>query len=48
MAALPDYSVRYSPKARNIRLKVTRENGLIVVVPAGYDEEKIPALLKQT
>ena len=47
MAALPDYNVRHSPKARNIRLKVTRENGLIVVVPAGYDEEKIPALLKQ-
>ncbi|QNI70894.1 M48 family metallopeptidase [Cyanobium sp. NS01] len=47
MAALPDYNVRHSPKARNIRLKVTRENGLIVVVPPGYDEEKIPALLKQ-
>ena len=47
MAALPDYIVRHSPKARNIRLKVTRENGLIVVVPVGYDEEKIPALLKQ-
>lgn len=47
MAALPDYNVQHSPKARNIRLKVTRENGLIVVVPAGYDIEKIPALLKQ-
>ena len=46
-AALPDYSVRHSPKARNLRLKVTREDGLLVVVPKGYDEKKIPALLNQ-
>jgi predicted metal-dependent hydrolase len=45
--ALPDYSVRQSPKAKNIRLKVTREDGLLVVVPRGYDERKIPSLLKQ-
>jgi len=31
----------------NLRLKVTREDGLLVVVPKGYDEKKIPALLKQ-
>ena len=46
-AALPDYSLRHSPKAKNLRLKVTREDGLVVVVPKGYDEKKIPALLKQ-
>lgn len=46
-AAFPEYSVRQSPKAKNLRLKVTREEGLVVVVPKGYDEKKIPALLKQ-
>lgn len=46
-ATFPDYSVRYSPKAKNLRLKVTREDGLVVVVPKGYDVEKIPALLRQ-
>lgn len=46
-AAFPDYSVRHSPKAKNLRLKVTREDGLLVVVPKGYDEKKIPALLRQ-
>jgi predicted metal-dependent hydrolase len=46
-AALPDYSVRHSPNAKNLRLKVTREDGLLVVVPKGYDEKKIPSLLKQ-
>lgn len=45
--AIPEYSVRQSPKARNLRLKVTREDGLVVVVPKGYEEKKIPALLKQ-
>ena len=45
--ALPDYSVRRSPKAKNLRLKVTREDGLCVVVPRGFDEKRIPALLKQ-
>lgn len=45
--ALPDYSIRHSPKAKNLRLKVSRENGLLVVVPKGYDERLIPTLLKQ-
>jgi hypothetical protein len=45
--ALPDYKVRYSPKARNLRLKVTREDGLCVVVPKGFDVGKIPPLLQQ-
>lgn len=45
--ALPDYHIRQSPKAKNLRLRVTREEGLVVVVPKGYDESKIPTLLKQ-
>jgi predicted metal-dependent hydrolase len=46
-AVLPNYGVRHSSKAKHLRLKVTREDGLLVVVPKGYDEKKIPALLKQ-
>lgn len=45
--ALPNYSIRHSPKAKNIRIKVSREEGLLVVLPKGYDEKKIPSLLKQ-
>lgn len=44
---LPEYNVRHSAKARNIRLKVTPEEGLVVVVPRGYDESKIPAILNR-
>jgi predicted metal-dependent hydrolase len=43
--SLPEYTVRHSAKALNIRLKVTPEDGLIVVVPRGYDESRIPAIL---
>lgn len=44
---LPKYNVRHSAKARNIRLKVTPEDGLTVVVPRGYDEGRIPATLNR-
>lgn len=41
------YQVRVSPKARNVRLRVTLQQGLEVVVPKGYDEKKIPGLLER-
>ena len=44
---LPNYSIRRSPKAKNLRLKVTHQDGLCVVVPKDFDEKKIPPLLKR-
>jgi predicted metal-dependent hydrolase len=44
---LPEYTVRHSAKTRNIRLKVTPADGLCVIVPSGYDETKIPAILQR-
>lgn len=44
---LPEYRIRQSRKAKNVRLKVTREEGLCVVIPYGFDENKIPAILKR-
>lgn len=44
---LPDYRVRHSPKSKSLRLKVTRDEGLCVVVPPGFDETKIPDILKR-
>jgi predicted metal-dependent hydrolase len=43
---LPDYQVRHSSKAKSLRLRVTRDDGLLVVVPRGFDEKRIPPLLK--
>jgi predicted metal-dependent hydrolase len=45
--ALPDFQVRRSPRSKSLRLKVTRDEGLCVVVPAGFDEKNIPAILKR-
>lgn len=45
--ALYNYRVRVSPRSRNVRLKVTLQHGLEVVIPCGYDEGKIPSLLKR-
>jgi predicted metal-dependent hydrolase len=39
------YSIRVSPKAKNPRLQVTLRDGLEVIVPKGYDQTKVPALL---
>lgn len=45
--ALFKYQIHVSPKARNIRLKVSMRQGLEVVIPQGYDKDKVPALLEK-
>jgi len=45
--ALFQYHLRISPRARNIRLRVTIQQGLEVFVPRGYDSAKIPDLLER-
>ncbi len=44
---LPSYQVRRSPRSKSLRLKVTRDEGLCVIVPATFDADKIPAILKR-
>ena len=39
------YSVRISPKAKHARLKVSAKDGLIVIVPKGFDQSRIPGIL---
>jgi predicted metal-dependent hydrolase len=45
--ALFRYRVRVSANSRSVRLRVTVQHGLEVVVPRGYDEHRIPALLER-
>ena len=40
--ALPDYQIRRSPRSKSLRLKVTREDGLCVVVPAAQCSSVTP------
>ncbi len=44
---VPSYNVRISPKARHARLKVLAKDGLMVIVPKGFDQSRIPAKLQR-
>ena len=45
MIANLDYNVRESQRARNVTLKVSRRRGLEVVVPEGFDHQRLPEIL---
>lgn len=40
-----EYAVKESPKAKHVRLKMSARDGLVVVIPKGFDQERIPGLL---
>jgi predicted metal-dependent hydrolase len=42
---LPAYQVRESARARHVRLHVSPADGVVVVVPRGFDQALLPALL---
>lgn len=44
---LPSYTVRESPKAKHLSLRVSVAGSLEVVVPKGYDCTTIPAILQR-
>jgi predicted metal-dependent hydrolase len=41
-----EYTVKRSPRARHVRLTVSAESGLSVVIPKRFDAKKIPAILQ--
>jgi predicted metal-dependent hydrolase len=41
-----DYTVRVSTRARRVRLLVSPRDGLVVVVPSGFDERAVPSILQ--
>lgn len=44
---LPEYSLRVSARARRVRLVMSPERGLEVVVPRGFDRRMIPGLIEK-
>jgi predicted metal-dependent hydrolase len=42
-----DYRIRTSTRARNLRLTISRRDGLTVVAPRGYDLRRIPAIVEK-
>jgi hypothetical protein len=45
--ALFEYQLRVSPRARNVRLRVSAPRGLEVIVPRNYNADKVPGLLER-
>lgn len=43
---IPDYTIRESSRAKHVRFKVSIADGLVVVIPAGFDHTRIPELLE--
>jgi predicted metal-dependent hydrolase len=39
------YTIRESPRARHVRLRLSLRDGLVIVVPRGFDRRLLPALV---
>ena len=46
-AALPDYSIRESSRARHVSIKVTLQGAVEIVVPKGFNLDHIPAIVQR-
>lgn len=46
LTALPSYKVRESPKAKHVSLRMSVQGGLEVIIPQGFDQSRIPEILK--
>lgn len=47
MDLIHSYAVRVSQRARHVSLRLSLHEGLVVVVPRGFDQRLLPALLAQ-
>ncbi len=41
-----EYSVRVSPRAKRVTLRITPRDGLVVVVPKGFKKERVSAIIE--
>jgi predicted metal-dependent hydrolase len=47
MSNFPEYRVRKSPRAKHVRFKMSARDGLVVVIPKGFDQKRIPELIER-
>jgi len=47
LAVDPEYKLRVSKRAKYARLQMSLRDGLVVVVPQGFDQKRIPDLLEK-
>jgi predicted metal-dependent hydrolase len=44
---LPHFSIRESPKAKRVILKISARHGLEVVIPRGFDRKQLPRIIHE-
>ena len=45
--SLPEYRVRVSARARHVRLQISESNGLLVIIPKGFNRRHIAGILRE-
>lgn len=43
----PSHTLKISHRARSVRLQITKQDGLVVIIPARFDQRLIPNILKE-
>jgi predicted metal-dependent hydrolase len=43
---IPPYSLKVSQRARSVRLQISREKGLIITVPTGFNQRLLPGIIQ--
>lgn len=41
------YAIEISRRARHVRLKISQSEGLVVVIPIGFDERRVPEIIAE-
>jgi predicted metal-dependent hydrolase len=47
MKNLPPFTVRESPRAKRVILKISAQHGLVVVIPPGFSRRQVPSIIQQ-
>jgi predicted metal-dependent hydrolase len=47
MSTSTQYTLKVSSRARHVSLRITQAEGLVVVIPVGFDERRIPRILAE-
>ena len=45
-SSIPPYSLKISQRARSVRLQISREKGLIITVPTGFNQKLLPGIIQ--
>jgi predicted metal-dependent hydrolase len=45
-STIPPYSLKISQRAKSVRLQISREKGLIITIPTGFNQRLLPGIIQ--